>query len=88
MAKAVVINIPDGYVDGSNNFSLSVTVIYAGADVPGTFQKVSLGIDISAVTTIGGLATTIATAVRNWAANSSSFTVPANQVFLPSYSAQ
>ena len=85
MAKAIMTSVDDSYCGGDGKCMMAITVMYAGGDVPGTFQKQSLDVDISGVTSVATLGTTLAAAIRGWAASNTGYTVPASSVFLPSY---
>lgn len=85
MAKAIVTGIEQAYLENSVP-KVQVGVIYAGVDVPGTFQRKGIVIDISGVVNLADLGTTIASSVRTFA-TASGYTVAASNVFLPSYAA-
>lgn len=86
MAKAMFMKIEDAYTPaaGSGSFYITVIVLYAGADVPGKFLKGAVFVDISSVVSIADLGGAIAAAVRSDAITNG-FTVPNNQLFLPSF---
>lgn len=85
MAKAIVTGIDQAYVE-SGTPKVQIGVIYAGVDVPGTFQQKGIVVDISGVVNLADLGTTIAASVRTFA-TASGYTVAASNVFLPNYAA-
>lgn len=86
MARAIVTLIEQAYKDEDGVNTLQVSVMYFGADVPGTFKQESIPVNISAVTTTAQLGTAVASKVRSTAVVNG-YTVPASQVLLPSFSA-
>lgn len=85
MAKAIVLGIEQAYVE-SGVPKLQVGIIYAGADVPGSFQRKSIIVDASTVVNLADLGVLIAAMARS-TATASGYTVAASNVFLPGYAA-
>ena len=87
MAAAVQSSIGVGYLDGSGAVCFPLVITYVGADVPGGFVNVTIPVSTSGVTSNPQYEAAMVTAIRNYAAQNTSFTVPANLVFLITYTA-
>lgn len=75
-------------VDSATNTPYFViTVLYAGADVPGTYNQQQQYISMTGISNLAGLASAITTNVRT-TGQSLGYTIPANSVFIPNYIAQ
>lgn len=83
MAKALFTGFEQAYIDNGSP-KLQIGVIYGGVDVPGTYQKKGIIVDLSSVTLATDIKPLITAAIRTAAINSG-YTVAALSVFLPDY---
>lgn len=85
MAQAIFTGFENALVENGIP-KIQVGVLYGGADVPGTYQKKGVLVDMSSVKQMTDIEPLIAAAIRAEAVNRG-YTVPALSAFVPQWKA-
>ena len=89
VAVALVLRVEQVYINGNHITGMpqvDVTVVYAGDDVPGQYDIAHLSVQVSSNTTLVNMASGLAAVVRS-EATSRGYSVGANKVFEPAFTA-